>query len=84
MAKYSKSSINKSSPTLSPELQEAFAHFLECNPPKYFSRNLRNVLVEVVTNQKGDYPMYLNALLLSMEMFFEVLDTAEDERACGN
>jgi hypothetical protein len=80
MKKRPKSSVKKSTRALSPELQDAFAHFLDCHPPKFFSRNLRNVLVEVVANHQGNYPLYLNSFLLSMEMFFEVLDTAEDEK----
>jgi len=80
MSKPPKSIKMKSVPSLSPEVQDAFAHFLERNPPKQFSRNLRNALLEVVTCQHGDYPVYLNAFLLSMEMFFEVLDIAEDEQ----
>lgn len=81
MAKRSKSkSMQKSEPVLSEELQEAFAHFLACNPPKYFCRNLRNMTIELVAYQKGNYPDYLVPLLLSLEMFFSVLDQAEDEQ----
>ncbi|MEJ7646960.1 MAG: hypothetical protein WKF87_20350 [Chryseolinea sp.] len=84
MPKRLKSIRKKSGSLLSPELQDAFAHFLERNPPKQFSRNLRNVLLEVVTCQQGNHPLYLNTLLLSMEMFFEVLDAAEDEEYHNN
>jgi len=79
MSKRLKTTTKKSDAILSPELQDAFAYFLERNPPKEFSRNLRNVLLEVVTCQQGNHPLYLNSFLLSMEMFFEVLDVAEDE-----
>lgn len=70
--------MSKKSNSLPPELEAAIVHFLQSHPPKHFSRNLRNVIVEVVTYQKGNYPDYLNSLLLAMEMFFEVLDLAED------
>ena len=80
MAKRSKSTrLEKAEPALSKELQEAFAHFLNCNPPKLFCRNLRDMVIELVAYQKGNYRDYLAPLLLSLEMLFEVLDQAEDE-----
>lgn len=80
MAKKTRSKTSKKvEPVLSKELQCAFAHFLQCYPPKFFSRNLRNMVVELVTYQKGCYPDYLNPLLMAMEMFFDLLDKAEDE-----
>ncbi|HTE29691.1 MAG TPA: hypothetical protein VK666_04905 [Chryseolinea sp.] len=39
------------------------------------------MLVEVMTCQQGNPPLYLNSLLMAMEMFFDVLDMAEDEAA---
>ncbi|MEO5978015.1 MAG: hypothetical protein ABIS36_11965 [Chryseolinea sp.] len=70
--------MSKKSSSLTPELDAAFVHFLQCHPPKHFSRNLRNVMIEVVIHQNGNYPDYINELLISMEMFFDVLDIAED------
>lgn len=80
MARKKRSKTSKKvEPVLSKELQSEFAHFLQCHPPKFFSRNLRNMVVELITHQKGFYPDYLNPLLMALEMFFDVLDKAEDE-----
>ena len=70
---------NKEKPVLSPAIQQAFGNFLTTNPPKTFSRNLRSMLLELLTCQQGNYPLYFNSLIISMEMLFEVLDIAEDE-----
>jgi len=65
-------------PTLSPELQDALIQFFRCYPPKYFSRGLRNALIELMTHQEEGHRDYVFKTLLAMEMFFDILDLAED------
>ena len=65
--------------TLSPQLNDALVHFFRCNPPKKFSRGLRNMVVELMSHQEDGHRFYLFELMLGLEMFFDVLDMAEDE-----
>ncbi len=66
-------------PELSPELQSAFLHFLTNFPPKYFSRNLRDMFIDFIELNRGLYPHYLTELSFQLSMFYNVLDIAEDE-----
>lgn len=64
---------------LSKEVLENIDHFFTCFPPKHFSRNLRNMIVDLMEAHDGTEPMYLHELLMQLSMFFPVLDSIEDE-----
>ena len=48
------------------------------NPPKKFSRGLRNMVVELMSHQVEWHREYVFELLLGLEMLFDALDLAED------
>ena len=66
-------------PILSIELQEKFAHFLSFVSPKHFSRSLRDATLEISKDCDVGVPNYYAELIDGLEMFFHVLDLAEDE-----
>ncbi|AYB32222.1 hypothetical protein [Chryseolinea soli] len=78
MPKKQKTTTLPSPPALTPELKDALLHFFQCNPPKKFSRGLRNMVVELMSHQVEGHREYVFELLLGLEMFFDVLDLAED------
>lgn len=64
---------------LSKEAIERIEHFFWCIPPKYFSRNLRSMIVDWVESKCDGGPIYQEELLSQLTMFFPVLDVIEDE-----
>ena len=66
-------------PRLSKDVLENIDHFFSCFPPKHFSRNLRNMTVDLIEAHNGTEPQYLHELLMQLSMFFPVLDSIEDE-----
>jgi hypothetical protein len=55
---------------LSKEAIERIEHFFWCIPPKYFSRNLRNMTVDWMESQRGGSPLYQEELLSQLTTFF--------------
>lgn len=66
-------------PKLSKEAIERMEHFFRCVPPKYFSRNLRSMLVDWLEYSSGMEASFQEELLSQLMMFFPVLDLLEDE-----
>lgn len=69
----------KSEQKLSKETIEEIEHFFWCFPPKYFSRNLRNMTIDLIAAHDGTEPLYIHELLMQLSMFLPVLDRIEDE-----
>ena len=74
-----KSKKSKDEQKLSKEAIERIEHFLWCFPPKYFSRNLRSMVVDWMENNTDGGPIYEEELLSQISSFFRVLDLIEDE-----
>ena len=76
-----KGEIEKAKPNLilSTELQEEFLHFLNFVSPKHFSRSLRDAMLEISKGCETATPNYYAQLIDGLEMFFHILDLAEDE-----
>lgn len=70
---------SKDEQKLSKEAIESIEHFFWCHPPKYFSRNLRNMVVEWMESNTDGGPAYDEELLSQLSSFFHVLDLIEDE-----
>lgn len=64
---------------LSKEVQIELAAFLQHFPPKEFSRNLRQMVLEYMESQLGGVSSHTDRLLIALESFFNVLDIAEDK-----
>jgi hypothetical protein len=69
----------KKEPLLSEEMQEGIDHFFSCFPPKHFSRNLRNMSIDLIELNNGLEPLYLQELFMQLSLFFPLLDLIEDE-----
>ena len=78
MSKLTPKKKNRKSPIVDLDIQKDLDHFFKCHAPKKFQRGLRNMVIELVSYQKGCYPEYLQEMLLSLEMFFPILDRLED------
>ena len=83
-AKSKKPKSKTSEPILSIKLQESFARFLDFVSPKHFSRSLRDATLEISENCEEGVPLYHGDLVRGLEMFFHVLDLAEDEGKYNN
>jgi hypothetical protein len=70
---------SKEEQKLSKEAIESIEHFFWCHPPKYFSRNLRSMIVDWMEGHSGGAPIYQEELLSQLTTFFPVLDLIEDE-----
>ncbi len=71
--------MSKEEQKLSKEAIAAIEHFFWCFPPKYFSRNLRSMVVDWMEGQSIGGPLYQEELLSQLTTFFPVLDLIEDE-----
>lgn len=78
MTKKKSKSVNDE-PKLSKEAIAAMEHFFSCFPPKYFSRNLRRMVVDWMESNVAGGPDYDEELLSQLSLFFPVLDLIEDE-----
>lgn len=64
---------------LSKEVQVELAAFLQHFPPKEFSRNLRQMVLEYMESQLGGVSSHTDRLIIALESFFNVLDIVEDK-----
>lgn len=79
MAKKKTEPPNKEEQKLSKEAIESIEHFFWCHPPKYFSRNLRSLIVDWMELNDTGVPSFQDELLSQLTSFFPVLDLIEDE-----
>jgi hypothetical protein len=66
-------------PALSQALQAAFIEFLQQQPAKDFSRNLRRMLIEYLMSESGRSSVYIVDTLAGLDLLFDLLDVAEEE-----
>jgi hypothetical protein len=64
---------------LSREAIDSLEHFFQFNHPKYFSRNLRSMVVDWMESNSSGGPIYQEEVLSQLNSFFIVLDLIEDE-----
>ena len=64
---------------LSKEAIDSLEHFFQFNHPKYFSRNLRSMVVDWMESNSSGGPIYQEEVLAQLNSFFDVLDLIEDE-----
>lgn len=74
-----KSGLPKQEPKLSQNAIAALEHFFTCFPPKYFSRNIRNAVIQLLETSSAGSPLYQEELLAQLALFLPVLDLIEDE-----
>jgi hypothetical protein len=70
---------SKDEQKLSKEAIEAIEHFFRCYPPKYFSRNLRCLIVDWMERNNDGITLFQEELFSQLTLFFRVLDLIEDE-----
>lgn len=75
-SKIRQESIQQNVPSLPLPLQEAFLTFLENHPPKPFSHNLRNMLLQFLQYDGATEVLYLQDLLFDLEGLFGLLEDA--------
>lgn len=74
-----KHSKSKEALALSPTLHEDFLRFIEYHPASRFSKNLRNMLLELLQFDGAIEAGYLEDLLYDLEGLFALLDAIEAE-----
>jgi hypothetical protein len=58
---------------------ESLEHFFRFNHPKYFSRNLRSMVIDWIEWNSAAPPAYQQEVLSQLNNFLVVLDLIEDE-----
>lgn len=74
-----KNTQSKQAQKLSKEAIEKIEHFFWCCPPKYFSRNLRSLVVDWMERNDDGPTFFQQELFLQLILFFPILDLIEDE-----
>lgn len=60
------------------DLQEEFLRFMEFHSAKRFSRNLRKMLLEFMTNEGALEAAYMKDLLYDLDGLFDLLDAVQE------